>query len=240
MTIAVAQALMDTYPRYLGLQEAAVRRMQEIGRLYPNAGYGGRFNAWLQSKEPKPYHSYGNGAAMRVSACGFLAETIEEAKRLAHGVTRVTHNHPYGMRGAEATAVVVYLARKHRPKGEIRQYIKQHYYALGFTLDDVREKYRFDVSCQGSVPYALEAFLEGEDYEDVIRNAVSIGGDSDTLAAIAGGIAEAFFGIPDAIAGNGREYLDDRLRKMVDDFYARRTPAPNKQGIWYKMKSFLE
>ena len=224
MTIAVAQALMDTAPKYNDLDKASVKRMQEIGHLYPDAGYGGHFQTWLMERQPKPYGSYGNGAPMRVSACGFMAKSLDEAKRLSYEVTKVSHNHPEGIKGAEATTVAVYMAWNGKSKEDIKKYIVKNYYKLDFTIDSIRPKYRYDISSQGSVPPAIEAFLEGKDFEDVIRNAISIGGDSDTIGAIAGGIAEAYFGIPAEMQKKAKTYLDDRLIKIVDDFY-KKLPA---------------
>ena len=220
MTIAIALSILDTMDNnYSGLPEAAIKNMQDIGRCYSGRGYGSRFYSWLMSNNPKPYMSYGNGAAMRVSATGFAAKTLTEAKRLSHAVTKVTHNHIQGIKGAEATAVAIFLAREAFDQHYIRRYIQQNYYPLDYTLDEIRIGYGYDVTCQGSVPQAIEAFLESTSYEDAVRNAISIGGDSDTIAAIAGGIAEAFFGIPDEIVESGKSYLDDNLLGIVNDFY---------------------
>ncbi|MDU7194378.1 MAG: ADP-ribosylglycohydrolase family protein, partial [Streptococcus sp.] len=162
--------------------------------------------------------SYGNGAAMRISAVGFVADSIEQAKSLSQAVTAVTHNHPEGIKGAEATAVAIFLARNGASMDEIRDHIDKNYYPMDFTLYDIREDYTFDVTCQGSVPQALEAFFESENFEDAIRNAISIGGDSDTIAAICGGIAEAYYGIPEDIRQEALTFLDDRLLEIVVDF----------------------
>ena len=196
MTIALAKALLETDGKADGLSKQAIKWMRKIGQQYPSCGYGGRFYSWMFSEHPQPYGSYGNGAAMRVSACGWAANSIEEAKELAYAVTRVTHDHEEGIWGAEATACAIFLARTGSSKEEIRQFVEDNYYDLDFTLDEIRPRYRFNESCQGTVPQAIEAFLESESFEDAIRNAISIGGDSDTLAAITGGIAEAFYGIP--------------------------------------------
>jgi len=155
---------------------------------------------------------------MRISAVGFVAESIEQAKSLSQAVTAVTHNHPEGIKGAEATAVAIFLARNGASMDEIRDHIDKNYYPMDFTLDDIREDYTFDVTCQGSVPQALEAFFESENFEDAIRNAISIGGDSDTIAAICGGIAEAYYGIPEDIRQEALPFLDDRLLEIVVDF----------------------
>ena len=218
MTLAVAQAILDSEGDPASLSQNAVRRMQEIGRRYPGAGYGGRFNRWLYAQDPRPYHSFGNGSAMRVSPCGFAAKTLDEAIAMADAVTCVTHNHPEGMKGAEATAAAIFLARSGKTKEEIREHIVQHYYPLGFTLDEIRPSYTFDVSCQGSVPQALEAFFESESFEDAIRSAVSIGGDSDTIAAITGGVAEAYYGVPEEIRDMALAYLDDTEMEILIAF----------------------
>ena len=199
MTIAVAKAILENDGKVKGLAEMTVEWMQKIGRQYPNCGYGGRFRGWMSSDDPKPYRSYGNGSAMRVSACGWAAHSSEEAKRLSYAVTAVTHDHPEGIKGAEATACAIYLARTGRSWDEIRTFIEDNYYRLDFTLDEIRPTYEFNETCQDTVPQAIEAFLESRSFEDAIRNAISVGGDSDTLAVITGSIAEAFYGIPDEL-----------------------------------------
>lgn len=221
MTLAIAEALLDTKNDRRHLSDVAVKRMQEWGRLYPNKGYGGHFFCWLFDDEPRPYKSFGNGAAMRVSACGFAAETLEEAKDLSFAVTRVTHNHQQGLKGADATAVAIFMARKGSSKEEIRKYITDHYYNIDFTLDEIRPGYEYDITCQGTVPQALEAFFESESFEDAIRNAISIGGDSDTMGAITGGIAEAYYGIPQEIREKTMKFfLDGKQREVVERFEA--------------------
>ncbi len=222
MPLAIGQAILETreYPDMLGSQ--AVQCMVRLGNRYPNAGYGGSFMKWLRkaryTKTPKPYNSYGNGGAMRVSPCGFAAASLEEALKMARTVTEVTHNHPEGMKGAEATAAAVFLARTGKSKQEIRDYITGHYYDLSFTLDEIRPVYRYDVSAQGTVPQALVAFLEGESFEDAIRNAISIGGDSDTVAAVTGGVAEAYWGVPEDIRAQAEQFLDPHQRSLVHAF----------------------
>ena len=218
MTLAVAQAILDSEGDPASLSQNAVRHMQALGRRYPDAGYGGRFRKWLRAENPQPYNSYGNGSAMRASPCGFAAKTLEEAVAMADAVTRVTHDHPEGMKGSEATAAAIFLARSGKSMAEIREHIEQNYYPLGFTLDEIRPSYTFDVSCQGSVPQALEAFFESESFEDAIRNAISIGGDSDTIAAIAGGIAEAYYGVPEEIRDMAISYLDDTQMEILIAF----------------------
>jgi len=222
MSLAIAKAILACRHDYTKLGENAVRYMQQLGRMYPDAGYGGGFRNWIYSSDPQPYGSWGNGSAMRVSACGFAAESLEEAIGMSEKTAEVTHNHPEGIKGAEATAAAVYLARTGSTIPEIRNYIDQHYYRIDFRLDEIRAAYQTDLSCQGSVPQALEAFFESEDFEDTIRNAVSIGGDSDTIAAIAGGIAEAHYGIPADIREQAMNFLDHTelsiLREFEDTF----------------------
>ena len=218
MTLAVAQAIMNCCGDLNALEREAAACMRALGKRYPLAGYGGRFTMWLLSNNPKPYNSFGNGSAMRVSPCGFAARTMEEAIALADAVTRVTHNHPEGMKGAEATAAAIFLARSGKTKQEIRAHIEQHYYKIDFTLDEIRPSYTFDVSCQGSVPQALEAFFESADFEDAIRSAISIGGDSDTIAAITGSIAEAYYGVPGQLREQAMQYLDEPQQEILRGF----------------------
>ncbi len=214
MTIAIADALMKADGDISVLSDYAIKSMQEIGRPYPNCGYGGSFYHWMYSDNPEPYNSFGNGSAMRVSSCGFVAKSIEEAKALSKAVTEVSHNHPEGIKGAEATVVAIFLAKTGHSIEEIREHICENYYPMDFTLDEIRDTYEFNETCQNTVPQALEAFFESTDFEDAIRNAISIGGDSDTLAAITGGIAEAYYGIPEEIKANVPQYFKDAPELM--------------------------
>lgn len=218
MSLAVCEALMSCKSNHSDLSEQAITCMQEIGNKYPHAGYGESFYHWLHEKSPKPYNSWGNGSAMRVSGCGYAAKSLEEVIQFSRMVTEVTHNHPEGIKGAEATAVAVYLARTGKNILEIRDYINKYYYPINFTLDSIRNEYKFDVSCQGSVPQALEAFFESHNFEDAIRNAISIGGDSDTIAAITGAIAEAYYGVPTSIRKHALTFLDERLLNILVEF----------------------
>ena len=218
MTVAVAKALLECKGDYTELSDHTVRCMQEIGRKYPNAGYGRAFYKWLHHKNPKPYQSYGNGSAMRVSPVAHVAKSEMECIWLANAVTRVTHDHPEGMKGAKAVALTTWGAMRRIPKGAIRAHIEEWYYILDFTIDEIRPKYRFDASCQGSVPQAIKAFLESEDFEDAIRIAVSLGGDSDTIAAIAGGIAGAYYGVPNDLRLKAMGYLPAEFIDILEDF----------------------
>ncbi len=233
MTLAVAKALLKCKGDYTNLTQVVVQTMQTVGRKYPDSGYGNMFKMWMFSKNPKPYNSFGNGSAMRVSACGILGKTLEEVKYLSKTVTEVSHNHPEGIKGAEAVAVSIYFALHGKTKKYIYEYINKHYYKLDFTLDSIRETYRFNETCQGTVPQALVAFFESKDFEDAIRNAISIGGDSDTVAAITGSIAGAYYGIPSGIMSRAKKYLDKYLLRIVIDFeevYPHATPMEIKNA----------
>ncbi len=220
MSLAVAKAILQCNGDYTNLGDLAIKCMQEIGRLYPDCGYGGMFKQWIFSERPAPYNSFGNGAAMRVSACGFAAKNLGSAKELSSQVTEVSHNHPEGLKGAEAAAVCILLARAGKNIKEIRDYVNEHYYPMNFTLDGIRGSYRFNETCQETVPQAITAFLESASFEDAIRSAISIGGDSDTLAAITGGIAEAYYGVPQDMRCHALSFLDERLRGILADFEA--------------------
>ncbi len=188
-------------------------KLREIGLLYPDAGYGVRFYQWMIMNEESPYGGYTNGSAMRVSPVAWVAQSLEEAERLAGWSAEITHDHPDGIRGAQAIGGAVFLARTGAGKEEIRQYIEEKYYDLDFTVDEIRPRYSHDMTCEGSVPQAIVCFLDSEDYEDAVRNAVSLGGDGDTLACMAGAIAEAFYGIPEEIVNEGLSYMDEGLRE---------------------------
>lgn len=232
MTLAVAKAIMETeknlkllsnnsvsnFYYYELLRRMTIRYMQEIGRKYPYCGYGGMFGHWIFSDNPKPYNSFGNGAAMRISPIGFIAATEEEARILSERITAVTHNHNEGIKGAEATVISIYMAKKRASKEEIRQEINENYYNLNFTIDEIRDTYEFNETCQETVPQAIVAFLESNSFEDAIRTAISVGGDSDTLAAITGSIAEAYYGIPEDIKEKALTYLDADLRSIYDEW----------------------
>ena len=193
--------------------------MQELGNRYPSAGYGGNFSAWLREDEPQPYNSWGNGAGMRVSPVGLYAKTLDEALELAEITASVSHNHPEGVKGAQAIATSVFLCKEGRSKQKIKEYVEQTFgYNLHRTIAEIRPHYYFDVSCQGSVPEAIIAFLEGNSFEEVIRLAISIGGDSDTIGAMAGAIAACRYPIPEEIAERCNNLLTDDLREIKDRF----------------------
>ena len=222
MTIAVGEALLAVGPEATvkEIEEAVVTNMQDWGKRYPYAGYGGRFRYWLRERNPKPYGSYGNGSAMRVSAVGWLYDSLERTREVARATANVTHNHPEGIKGAEATASAIYMARNGFSKEEIKEYIEREFhYNLNRTLDEIRPGYHMDETCQRTVPEAIIAFLESKDFEDAIRNAVSLGGDTDTLGAITGSIAEAFYGISDVLIAECRSRIDEGLMTdILDEF----------------------
>ena len=215
LTIAVADCILH------GKEYAST--FKEYGHRYPHAGYGNRFHKWLGSESLAPYNSYGNGSAMRVSPVGFAFSSLDMVLQEAEKSAAVTHNHPEGIKGAQAIAASIFLARKGESKEGIREYIEGKFgYNLGQTLDEIRLWYRFDETCQGSVPQAVIAFLESSDYEDTVRKAVSLGGDSDTLACMAGGIAQAYYKqIPDYITRQVRVLLDTNLLTILDEFNKR-------------------
>ena len=244
MSIAVADGLIRSFKKdEETIRQAIIASMQHYGRKYPRAGYGGRFNEWIRSDDPQPYNSWGNGSAMRVSSVGWMAASLADAEGLAKITAEVTHNHEEGIRGAQAIAAAVYLARAKCSKIEIKEYIEKYYnYDLSVSLDEIREEYDFDVSCQGSVPWAIRAFLEAGSYEEAVRLAVSIGGDSDTIACMAGAIAEPYFGIPKEIKRKGLEILDGYLKtklKNYRDFYHKNCAAP-EDFVRSQIKSLIK
>lgn len=218
MTIAISKAIMECNGDYSELSFKAEYYMRKLGRLYPNCGYGGRFRNWIFSDTMTAYNSYGNGSAMRVSSCAWAGKSLEEVKMLSRMVTEVTHNHEEGIKGAEAVAVCIFLARNKETKEKIKDYINKNYYCLNFTLDEIRSTYKFNATCKETVPQAIIAFLEANSFEDAIRNAISIGGDSDTLAAITGSIASAYYNIPNEIKAKALTYLDDSLLDILHEF----------------------
>lgn len=218
LTLAVARAILQ--------DEDYRTAVWSLGRRYPDAGYGGSFIGWLADEHPRPYGSFGNGAAMRVTPVGFAFEDIATVLREAENQAAISHDHPEGIKGAQAIAVAVFLARTTGDRARIRTEIGERFaYDLDRSIDAIRPSYGFDVTCQGSVPEAIVAFLESTSYEDAVRNAVSLGGDGDTQACMAGAIAEAFYGLPDDIAAHARARLTDELRQIADQFAARYWPG---------------
>ncbi len=218
-TIAVAHTLLDAFDGQKLSTAKLVSLMKSYGRLYPDAGYGRKFRRWLKNPYPKPYNSYGNGSAMRVSPVAWVSDDLETVEALAQATAEITHNHPEGVKGAQATAACILMARQGADNDEIRSYVEGKYgYDLGFTLDEIRDDYKFDESCQGTVPPAIVAFLESEDFESALRLAISVGGDSDTLAAITCSIAQGRYGIPDDIAEQTNKRLTERLQTLTKLF----------------------
>ena len=223
MTLAVADALLDAQPDadLEWIRNRLIRGMQRFGQKYPYAGYGGMFHRWLWAKDPRPYGSYGNGSAMRVSSAGWLFGDLDTVRCIARLSAEVTHNHPEGIKGAEATASAIFLARTGSTKAEIKAYIEENFhYDLSRSCDEIRPTYYHVESCQETVPEAITAFLEGQSFEDVIRTAVSLGGDCDTLTCIAGSMAEAFYGVPEELKVECRKRLPADLLKVLQRFDA--------------------
>ena len=221
MTLAVAEAFLDMQPGedMDVTRRRLIEKMQHWGNRYPYAGYGVRFSWWLSAEQPEPYGSYGNGSAMRVSPAAWLFDDLPTVRRMARLSAEVTHNHPEGIKGAEATASAIYLARKGRTKAKIKSYIEENFhYHLSRTCDEIRPGYHHVESCQETVPEAITAFLEGESFEDVIRTAVSLGGDCDTLTAIAGSMAEGFYDVPEELKNQCRARLPGELREILERF----------------------
>ena len=237
MTIAVAEALLDARGHGVENDEAAVKgllvdSMKRWGRKYPDAGYGSKFIWWLMLEDGSPYYSYGNGSAMRVSSVGWLYNDLDTTRKVAAWTAGVTHNHPEGIKGAEVTASAIFMARNHAAEEEIRKYIMHEFgYDLNRTCDEIRPTYHHVESCQETVPEAITAFLEGTDFEDVIRTAVSLGGDCDTLTCIAGSIAEAFYGVPEEMKAECRKRLPKDMLKVLDRFEEHKAEAvPVSEG----------
>lgn len=221
MTIAVMEALMNAGKNATGetIRTECEKSMQKWGRKYPNAGYGTRFIFWIHAKHPEPYNSWGNGSAMRVSGAGWLYDTIERTREVARATAEVSHNHPEGIKGAECTAAVMFLARTGVPKEEIKEYVIREFgYDVSKTVDELRPLHHHEESCQDALPKALISFFEGESYEDVVKNAVSLGGDTDTIAAIAGAMADAMYGVPTEILEKGKTFLEDDMAETCRRF----------------------
>ena len=224
MTLAVGLTFLDAQPSASDdwILRILANRMRQFGKMYPHAGYGGMFRRWLRDPEMNAYNSFGNGSAMRVSAVAWLYDNIDAVRHAARLSAEVTHNHPEGIKGAEATASAIFLARTGSTKEEIKSYIVQEFhYDLSRTCDEIRPDYYHVESCQETVPEAITAFLEGETFEDVIRTAVSLGGDCDTLTCIAGSVAEAFYGVPEELKEECRKRLPEDLLEVLQRFDAR-------------------
>lgn len=224
LTVAVAKAILEGW----SYRDTVL----ELGRQYPNAGYGGSFIGWIDSDDPQPYNSWGNGSAMRASPVGFAFDTVDDVLREAKRSAEISHNHPEGIKGAQATALAVFLARTTHDKAIIRSEVQNRFgYDLNRTVDGIRPSYGFEISCQKTVPEAIVAFLDSTGYEDAVRNAISLGGDADTLACIAGGIAEAFYGgVPAEIADEANRRLTEELRETTARF-SRQYAAEDQTGL---------
>lgn len=220
MSVAVAEALVNCKEDdEKVIKNNLIRYMQKWGRKYPGAGYGYNFYHWVFSHNPRPYNSWGNGSAMRVSSIGWLYPTLEKTLEVAKWSAEVSHNHPEGIKGAQCTAAIIYLARTGKDKEYIRSYVINNYgYDFNTTVAELTKKHRHDESCMDSLPKALVAFFEGVSFEDVIRNAVCLGGDTDTIAAIAGSMAEAYFGIPDDLLNECINRVDDEMKIVLEQF----------------------
>ena len=219
MTVAVARGLMAGQGNAQKTFAEVQHEMRHWGKAYPHAGYGGMFRRWLRAEHPQPYGSFGNGSAMRVAAAGWLFDTLDKTLEMAKVTAEVTHNHPEGIKGAQTTAAAIFLARTGHSKPEIKQYVEQTFgYDLNRTCDEIRPGYRHVETCQQTVPEAIIAFLESTGFEDALRNAVSLGGDSDTLACITGGIAEAFYGMPSELQQETLKRLPEEMRAAYELF----------------------
>lgn len=219
MTIAIYKALKKSKLfKYKHLQEQTIKQMQKYGKLYPNMSYGTSFKHWLNTKNPTPYNSYGNGSAMRVSPVAYFAQSIDEVKYFSYQVSVVSHNHEEGIKGAEATSISIWLALNKYSKEQIKNYIQENYYSLDFKYEDLVKNYRFNETCQNTVPQAIYCFLISESFEDCLRTSISIGGDSDTLCAISCAIAEAYYGIPEDIKFKALQYLDKKILADYKEF----------------------
>ncbi|HNX98982.1 MAG TPA: ADP-ribosylglycohydrolase family protein [Candidatus Aminicenantes bacterium] len=214
LTVSLADSILTGTPY--------AENLKRFYSWYPDADYGGSFRHWARSRDSRPYHSFGNGAAMRISPVGFAFADLDTVLSKAAEFTAVTHNHPEGIKGGQATAAAIFLARSGNSKEEICQYVEETFgYDLSRHVDEIRPTYEFDETCQGTVPQAIRAFLDSTGFEDAIRTAISLGGDSDTLACITGGIAEAFYGVPEAVEQRVYEILDDRLETITRQFVGR-------------------
>ncbi len=221
MTVAVAEALMNAGKDSdeKTIKSELIKSMKMWGQRYPDAGYGGRFIRWVLSEEPKPYGSYGNGSGMRVSSVGWLYDSLERTREVARWTAEVTHNHPEGIKGAKSVAAAIFMARNGASKDEIKKYIEDEFgYNLNRTLDEISPSYHHVEDCMRTMPEAFTCFLEADSYEETVRNVMYIGGDTDTLAAIAGAVAEAFWGIPEDVIDSGMNFLSSDILDVVLKF----------------------
>lgn len=235
MTVAIAEALLNYQDEREPLDEQKLaeyckKSMIKWGRKYPLAGYGGRFFQWLWRDAPQPYQSYGNGSGMRVSTAAFLYENLEDVLTAAKATALPSHDHPEGIKGAQAIAYMIWAAKNKKSKEELKAEVEKRFgYDLNFTIDEIRPTYHMDETCQGSVPQAIVAFLESESYEHCIRHAISLGGDADTIACMAGGIAEAYYGIPEEIAATAKAKLPLEMQLIIEETYSRLNHAVSDQ-----------
>ncbi len=218
MTLAISKVLIEANGNYNNLSNIAIDNMVEVGRKYQQCGFGRRFFEWIKTDNHEPYNSYGNGAAMRISPVGIAARDKEELKDISFKITSVSHNHPDGIKGAEAVAMMIYLIKEGFTKEELKEYFIENYYPIDFTMKELQKNYRFKISCSETVPQAFLAFLESINFEDAIRNAISIGGDSDTIGAICGAMAAQFYGVPNYIYDKTLNYLDDYQKELYFNF----------------------
>lgn len=218
MTLAVAKAFLTSKDDFSNIKEKTIESMEALGRKYPSCGYGPKFYRWLISDDHIPYGSFGNGAAMRISPVGVVVKSIDEIKKISAIITNVSHNHPDSINGAEAVSVAIYMALKGDKKETIKDYIENNYFIIDdLKIGSMKPQY-FHVNCVETVKQALSAFLTSNDFEDAIRNAIALGGDSDTIGAITGGIAAAYYGIPEDMCNNAIKYLDEYLINIHDEF----------------------
>ena len=241
MTIAIMEALVNAGKDadVETIRKECIKSMQDWGQRYPYAGYGSSFINWVHAKDPKPYNSFGNGSAMRVSAAGWIYDTVERTREVARATAEVSHNHPEGIKGAECTAAVMFLARTGVSKEEIKEYVIREFgYDVSKTVDELRPLHEHIEWCQDSLPKALASFFEGDSYEDVVRNAVSLGGDTDTLAAIAGAMGDAMYGVPIGMIVTGIDYLEEDMKETLDifrGFLDGEKPDPYRNNKFIKM-----
>lgn len=218
MTIAVANALIEARFNFENLSELVVKNLKDFGKRYPYRGYGFNFQQWLLRDRVEPYNSLGNGSAMRISAVPYFAKDLDEVKKLSKIVSEVTHNHPEGIKGAEAVAVAIWMALHNYSKEDILSEMEQNYYKLNFDYEELRQTYKFDETCPGSVPQSIFAFKISNTYEDTIRTAISMGGDADTMACISGAIAGAYYGIPNELKQQVQKFLPDEFKSILLKF----------------------